>query len=448
LDGSSDRSASEDLATPEAASTRTAEETSTAQLAQTNSTRELGLWLLALHSFLNLRNHPLGESERAELLQRDFAPETRVAQQTLRRCLRLLLTLRPDEIVPASNTPPTLASDDGAAKSERLAPLVEVLGDAHGLCEALLAAPRVSFHAWGSYSRLLARELAQVDAHTSLMLNARAQSLLDQQPELFTLTERLTPDALGADMHTIFARLALMLDELHFVGETLRRDAPLKQTLPLFTLVHEEARTLIDLIERRALSADELSISARTELDGVSYAVGMELCKVFAHELVGLASLRDPTIIYARIENAHGLLRDCFQQITVALAQVFDPAFDGARLFQTFHTRLEQSLVLRSDLWMLLEHVRRMEQEADQPRPLTPLLARLDAFQASSMAHLMFKDWEAFERFVHELKEGKDPTELKSALHRFGTFLEALFSQINMRAVLADHPFDYATSIE
>ncbi|HYX40122.1 MAG TPA: hypothetical protein VE821_00420, partial [Pyrinomonadaceae bacterium] len=300
-----------------------------------------------------------------------------------------------------------------------------------------------SFHAWGSFGRLLARELDQVDATTGLMLHARAQSLLDQQPELFTLSERLTPDALGADMHTIFARLALMLDELRFVGETLRRDAPLRQTLPLFTLVHEEARMLIDLIELRAAQASELSAQARTELDGMSYAIGMELCKVFAHELVGLAALRDPTLIYARIENAHGLLRDCFQQITVALAQVFDPAFDGTRLFQTFRTRLEQSLVLRRDLWSLLEHVRRAEQEADEPRPLTPLLARLEAFQGSSMAHLMFKDWEAFERFVHELKEGKNPTELKNTLHRFGTFLEALFSQINMRAVLADHPFDY-----
>src|SRR5205085_4128571 len=106
--------------------------------------RELGLWLLALHSFLNLRNHPLGESERAELLQRDFAPETRIAQQTLRRCLRLLLMLRPDKSAPVNNAP-AQPSEDDTIQSERFAPLIEVLGDAHGLCEALLAAPRISF---------------------------------------------------------------------------------------------------------------------------------------------------------------------------------------------------------------------------------------------------------------------------------------------------------------
>ena len=64
------------------------------------------------------------------------------------------------------------------------------------------------------------------------------------------------------------------------------------------------------------------------------------------------------------------------------------------------------------------------------------------------MSHLMFKDWEAFERFVQELKDAPDPIECRNVLHRFGTFLEALFSQINMRAALANHPFDYAANAE
>ncbi len=414
--------------------------------------RELGLWLHALRSFFNLSNHPLSETDRAELLNRDFAAETRIAQQTLRRCLRLLLSLQTEKIGSSSSQPAsapdriTMNVAQSGTETSAAVPLLEVLGDGHGLCEALLSAPHVSFHAWGSLGRLLARELEQADGANRL-LNARAHTLFEQQPELFTLTERLAPDTLGADMHAIFARLTLLLDELRFVEETLRADVPLKQTLPLFTLAHEEARTLIELIERRAVRADELGASVQAALDSASYAMGMELCKVFAHELVGLSALRDPVVIFARFENAHGLLRDCFQQIIVALAQGFDPAFDGARLFQTFRTRLEQSLVLRRELWNLLEHVRRAERAVDG-QPLAPLLVRLDAFQAGSMSYLMFKDWEAFERFVQELKDAADPTESMNVLHRFGTFLEALFSQINMRAGLAEHPFDYTTNSE
>src|SRR5205085_12162351 len=177
--------------------------------------------------------------------------------------------------------------------------------------------------------------------------------------------------------------------ELRNVEGALRRDLPLKQYLPLFTLAHEEARALIELIERRALSAGELDASVQTALDSTAYAVSMELCKVFAHELIGLATQRDPTVIFTRIENAHGLLRECFQQTVVTLAQVFDPAFDGTQLFPFFHTRLEQSLVLRRDLWALRAEVRRTEKETGQ---FAPLLAQLRTFQAGSMAHLMLKD--------------------------------------------------------
>ncbi|HEX8069692.1 MAG TPA: hypothetical protein VF546_07070 [Pyrinomonadaceae bacterium] len=389
---------------------------------------ELGVWLLALRSFLNLRNHPLGPAESADLTHRDFTPETRLARQTLRRCLRLAVTL-----------PPTDDPDAAAAHSPAL---VEVLGDAHGLCEALLAAPQVAFQAWATFSRLLARTLDASEPAQVLMRRARAQTLFELQPELFSLTERLTPDALGADMHVVFTRLACLLEDLRLVEAALRRDAPLKQMLPLFTLAHEEARTLIELIEQRALRAGETESAVGAALDSASYAVGMELYKVYARELVGLAALRDPTVAYARVENAHGLLRDCFQQLVVALAQAFDPAFDGRRLFANFRTRLEQSLALRRDLWALLTVMRRTEQATDRPA-LAPLFAQLNAFQTGSMAHLMYKDWDAFERFVQELKDAAEPAEQLAVLHRFTTFLEALFGQINMRAVLAEHPFDY-----
>jgi hypothetical protein len=33
--------------------------------------------------------------------------------------------------------------------------------------------------------------------------------------------------------------------------------------------------------------------------------------------------------------------------------------------------------------------------------------------------------------------------EVMSVMHRFSVFLETLLGQVNMRAVLADHPFDY-----
>jgi hypothetical protein len=203
----------------------------------------------------------------------------------------------------------------------------------------------------------------------------------------------------------------------------------------------------VDFIEKRASHAEEIDGAVFDALDCTGYAIGVELTRVFGRELVGLASLRQSPAIYTKVENAHGLLRDSFQQSLVSLVQVFDPTFDGANFFQSFRSRLEQSLVLRRDLWRLLQLVLQAEQDRDR-RPLRPLLERLDAFREGSLRFLMYKDWETYERFVAELLAARGAVELAPVLHRFGTYLEALFGQINMRIVLAAHPFDYPALVE
>ncbi|MDX6271416.1 MAG: hypothetical protein QOD28_2639 [Acidobacteriota bacterium] len=421
-----------------------------------SSLLELNIWQLALRSFFNLRNHSLGDAERAEILSRDFAPELRIVGQTLRRGLLLSLNCTPEKS-PASfeldeanafDAISLSASGDSAtqAAASPLTPLIETLGELCDVCECALSS-KVDFRVWTCVERIVRRELAQSQFIKQLERRARAGILERQHPELHELTLRITPDTLAADMSAIFSQLAQLLEQLRVIETLLRHDAPLKLSLPVFTLVHEETRSLVEFIERRALRTEELDGKVFDALDCTGYALGVELSRVFGRELVGLVSLRQSPAIYTKVENAHGLLRDSFQQTLVALLQVFDPTLDGSLFFQFFHSRLEQSLTLRRDLWTLLQLVLRAEKDRDR-RPLAPLLARLDAFREGSLRILMYKDWEPFERFVAEVIAARGAVELTPVLHRFGTYLEALFGQINMRTVLADHPFDYPALID
>jgi hypothetical protein len=259
-------------------------------------------------------------------------------------------------------------------------------------------------------------------------------------PLLELTREAIKPAALGADILFIFSSLFRLLEYLRVVETFLRQDQSLKQTLPIFTLVHEEARALSDLIENRALRIEGLD--KNDALDSMNYAIRMELRKVFAHELVGIGALQQAPLIYIKVENAHGLLRDSFQQSVVGLAQLFNPELDGAQLFNTFRTRLEQSLALRRDLWTLLQLVRRSERQPEADA-IKRLLKSLAWFREGSLRFLMFKDWEASERFMEEVDAERDSTEIAAVLHRFAAYLEALSSQVNMRAVLVNHPFDF-----
>ena len=417
---------------------------------------ELGIWQLALRSFFNLRNHPLSEGERAEITARDFSAELKIVQQALRRCLLLCLNYLPE---PASSTfeayEAQTAANFTAGSSGETAPqidnssllnLSQTLSDLCRMSDTWLAS-EVNFQAWTNCEKIVRQGMEQSPLLRHLERRVRTGMLLRQHPRLHQLTEQIAPDALAADLSAIFTQLAQLLEQLRFIEALLTRDFPLKQTLPIFTLVHEETRALVEFIEKRALRAEEIGGEIFDVLDSTSYALAAESSKVFGRELIDLASLRQPPAIYIKVENAHGLLRDSFQQTIVALAQVLDPSLDGAQLFQSFHSKLEQSLRLRHDLWMLLQRVLRAEQDRDL-RPLTPLLESLNSFRQGSLRFLMYKDWEAFERFAAEVEAARGTVGLTPVLHRFGTYLEALFGQINMRNVLADQPFNYPTFIE
>ena len=410
--------------------------------------RELGTWLQALLSFFE--QHPAGEPASPA---RDFTPETRVVRDVLIRCLQLIASPDADaesyaafvleDEPPAAGAPPREAGREALGGGEgALAPLEEVLRDACELCDALLEAPTVKFGAWAGLGGMLARAVSQSAAAADLMVASSGAPGGALRESLSAAADRVEPDELGEDVVAVFSALGLALERLRFVEDSLRRDAPLKRLLPVFALIQSDAGRVLDLIENRALRVEGLEKGVRDTLDGTAYAMRMELRKAFDYELSGVAALRQPLHVFAKIENAHGLLRDCFQQSAVTLAQCFDPSVEGAQLFPAFRAKLDQSLALRRDLWNLVRFVRRASAGGGAEAQPAKVLARLKTFEEESLRLLMYKDREPFERFVEEAETALDAAELAAVLHRFEAFLETLFGQVNMRAVLADIPFE------
>ena len=426
---------------------------------------ELDARLRGVRSFFNPHNHPFhSDQERAQIVTRNWKPELQIVGQTFLRSARLVFDLarnntnnlfndalsigQPDEL---ENSNGALSTDNdvvGAAtetinaSEASLIALADSLTDAQVLCDAVCREKSVDLQTWASIGRIFSREIDGSEAFQKIVGVSRHDARARLHPRLVEIAERIQPPALGSDVLSVFTDLMRLLEHLRLIESLLRRDYPLLGTLPVFSLIHEDASRLLKFIETRALRTEPIEEEIFGVLDGTSYALGMELRKVFAHELVGLSALRQAPLIYAKVENAYGLLRDSFQQSIVALAQSFDPSLGGGELFDTFKAKLEQSLRLRRDLWTLFQLVRRMERDRDL-RPFTPLLEHLQAFQKGSMRYLMYKDWEAYERFVEEASAARGAVELAPVLHRFGTYLETLFGQINMRAALAAYPFDY-----
>ena len=409
---------------------------------------ELQVHLRALASYFTTANHPFGETERAELLTHDFTHELRVARDFILRCsglaehhstitagTRFAEDILGDELRQGlvERTSASQLSGDSCDST-----VSAVLSDLHLLCEGLLETRSVSFHAWTGLTRIGLRQLLQTEA--GLMIDDTSEGHPVVPHELIALTTHISPDSLCADVSLVFTRLFGMLEVSKLIELALSSDQPLKQTLPFFSLLRGETRRLLDLLAERTLRIEGLDPAVHEYLDGVAYAIRMELRKTFEHELVGLASLRHAPHVFGRVENAHGLLRDCFQQSIISVARAFDSQFDGVGLFNNFRTKLEQSLLLRSELWSVLSAMR-CAGDGPWQNATGQLLDHLNHFRNGSLRFLMYKDWDAFERFVEEVSAAKSSAELQPVLHRFQAFLETLFGQVSMRAVLADHPF-------
>ncbi|MFL6207289.1 MAG: hypothetical protein ACJ74W_00315 [Pyrinomonadaceae bacterium] len=258
---------------------------------------------------------------------------------------------------------------------------------------------------------------------------------------LDVLLARLAPHPRHAMMQRIFSDLMRLLGYLSLIESKVRQERLLVATMSVFLRLHSEARTLVSFIEGdawRQARTDELLAGA---LEGVGYAIGHELRRVFEIELVGLDELHNSSTIRARLEHAHGLLRNAMQQSVIVLAQVFEPILTAEDLFDDFALRRQESLKLYRDLEQLLELARHVEATGDTCA-VALLLARLTLFRDESMCHLMYRDWDEYESFISELRAAQSQFELSTVFNSLICYLETLLCQVRMRSVLADCNLD------
>jgi hypothetical protein len=221
----------------------------------------------------------------------------------------------------------------------------------------------------------------------------------------------------------------------------LKADEPLKPAIIILSCVSEQITTLIDSINsrlRRFANEDSAVFGA---LDAAAYTAQIEMKKVYLQELNGVAQMRPSPTVYARMETSHSLLSEGFQQILAGFAQTIDPLADPLALFPNFKIKLDQSITLRRDLNQLAALVQAAEKDPDK-KNVDTMRAATRNFMDGSVKYLFYKDSDQVERFVEEVMIAKQNQELVPILHRFGAYLDTLFGQVSLRAVLSNHPFE------
>ena len=411
---------------------------------------ELGLWLSGLESFLYIRNHSFTEESRSKAASRDWSKEFRLTHSTLLLCSDLTtrfgktlnaqyLNDESPESSNKTNTPKVEISADELFK------LAQDLRDSALLNEGLLRAAPLRFGEWTAWSNLLAGKFRTNEAYDKFIKQSEkiGEEFLPEVVQQLLESNKLSL-GVEADLRFVLPHFAKILKWLSVIERMLNNDEPLQPTLLIFSRIYEQTQEMMNYINNRLQrfsNQEDLLFSA---LDGAAYTASIELRKVYNHELAGLAEIRPAPSVYAKIETAFSLLSDSFQQTLVSFAKLIEPNIQSAQLFPHFQLKLKQSLILRQNLWEILQSIQKAERNPETfPMPL--LHKQLTDFLNTSLRFLFYKDTETVERFIEEVLVTTGKKDLVPILHRFGAYLETLFGQINMRVVLANYPFERTT---
>ena len=401
---------------------------------------ELGVWLSGLESFLRTGGNTFAEKNPVSPL-RNWARECRLTRAGLLQASKLNFRLR-KSIVGHTSVDGTPTSYDLTPRDLDVFALL--LRDSIVMNESILASGDLNFGDWRSWSTTLSETLdsspvfhklvGRVQSMGDAFLPDKLRSMLAEQPVQF---------AHQVDLEVILPRFGALLGLLSVVGRMLRNDEPLKPTLLIFARIYEETQALISHMNNRLSRFPDEGAVMFGSLDSASYTASLELKKVYGQELTGLVGVRPVPSVFARVETACELLSDSFRQILADFARVVDPKVKPAELFPNFKTKLEQSLELREHLWNVLQIVQRAEQDPER-KTLDHAVTELRAFLDKTVTFLFHKDRETLERFAEEIFVTTEKKDIVPILHRFGAYLETLLSQVNMRTVLADYPFEPA----
>lgn len=399
---------------------------------------ELGVWLLALNSFLQTRNHPFADGNFGKAIQHDWKPEIGLIRWGILRLLELTWLL--------SDNLPKDADKSNKLKDITLDELVKLAAtwqEIEIICQSSLNSANIDFQTWTAFCHVLSEKFDNIEIviHLNEFAQKKAEENLPESLKGLLDTPTVSP-LYKPELKTIFSQMARLLSWLQVIEKMMNEDQPLKPVLILFCLINEQTRELLNFLPHQILNYLNEEDTLFDVLDGMSYVTSMELRRTFNQELINFSELRPAPLIFARTETAYGLLNDCFQQSVVVLAQFFDPTLESINVFPNLKTKLQQSIVLRQELWNILQIVKKAE-KSPEDFPIETVKENLSEFRQNALRYLMYKDWETMERFVEEISQTRHTESIVSVLHRFGAYVETLFGQVNMRTVLANHPFEY-----
>lgn len=415
---------------------------------------ELEMWLRSFERFFRIKNQPLSDKEKKQLTLRNWSEELRLVDNVLVRVMHLCGAVLTEDQV--NQTSFGIYLDGYLKRDDTVDPLVEKMlrqttpeaaltllreafEDVHVVLTDLNQLARVSHASFAAIGRVIYRELRRSEL-LALLLDKKFKPIHDRirNPAVVRII-KLADERERQHVARVFLEFFRLLHYLEYAAPDRGGEEELRNSILIFSLITAETRLLLGFLERSVMARLPKGSPLHQLYDSFVYCIPLELKKVINTELLDLSASRHAESVRARVENSHGILRDCFQQSVVQLAQVFDRQVTGSDVFDDFTEKLEQSLRLREGLAETIQALRDFQAGKDEPAAAR-MKEAISRFYDQNMRYLMYRDWSGFEIFFIEILKCGSLSGLEQICHRFETFLMTLFREVSKRAILQNVP--------
>lgn len=422
---------------------------------------EFDVLLRAVDRFFNIENLPFSKDDVAN---RNFFDELSAVRDTVLRILGLL-----DVIIPESKKNvywfqkfahskflndknrdalrEELYKQDVPEKSLFL--LYDSLVNLKVIISDILKAEHISYLTFQNIGQLTGREMRE-----NIFFNPFAKDLnrdfdVIENREVSMAVKGIGDRDIRKYSSMLFLYFFRFLRYLKY-ADTSSRFGSLSSSLLIILLLRSEFTIFLGYVDTAGRKVRDGDFRAFLRL--ISCQFSMESKRVFNQELREIFRNRSPQHLKGKIENSQGILRNLSEQCIVQLVQFFNPDIKGNEIFDTFITKLEQSLRLREDVLILNRFMSLMENEGPKEE-LTNIFDSMRNFmlyfQSFTFRLLRYDDYEEFVSFFDKVLtfnrdevKGKDFKKMMDKIRQFRIFTETCLGQISGRAELNDMPVD------
>ncbi|MEJ2696401.1 MAG: hypothetical protein P8013_07105 [Candidatus Sulfobium sp.] len=320
-----------------------------------------------------------------------------------------------------------------------------------GIVSDLLQAGNISYLSFMNIGRLISKEIRENRFFNPFRKGLNPEYDFIGSREISEIVKAVSPKEFKKEVSLIYIYLFRFLRFLSFVDIATRREVTLNSSLMILSLVRSEINIFIGFLDKTVKASSDKVLAGL--LRSAAYQFSMESKRVFSQELRDIYKLRTSPHFRGKIENSHGILKNLTEQVIVQLTQFFNPDVKGEAIFPSFVTRLQQSVMLREDAFVLHEFVWMAESAARNVRQRVAAFESLRNymvyFEGSAFRLLRYGDYEEFASFFQEVNllpevvaEGPGFYRAHERIKQFRVFLELTLRNIENRAELSGGSFD------